>query len=181
MTDLSNTRRHIGFPKLPRRYRIALIVAPAIYAVISWLILKSAGNPPVRFRIDVTPFLDAGLIIQLHVLGALAAFGIGVVLLSGVKGTGLHRALGYSWVAAMGVAAVSSFFITGLNGHNYSFIHGISAWTVIALPMAVAAARRKKIRQHARGMTNAFVGGLLVAGLFTFLPGRLMWTIFFAA
>ena len=29
-------------------------------------------------------------------------------------------------------------------------------------------------------MTSAFVGGLLVAGLFTFLPGRMLWSIFFA-
>jgi uncharacterized membrane protein len=80
----------------------------------------------------------------------------------------------------MALAAVSSFFIIGLNGNHFSFIHGISAWTVIALPMAVAAARRRDIRSHARGMTNMFVGGLLVAGLFTFLPGRMLWSIFFA-
>jgi len=28
-------------------------------------------------------------------------------------------------------------------------------------------------------MTGMFVGGLIVAGLLTFLPGRLMWTLFF--
>ena len=28
-------------------------------------------------------------------------------------------------------------------------------------------------------MTGMFVGGLVVAGLLTFLPGRLMWAIFF--
>ena len=83
-------------------------------------------------------------------------------------------------MAAMGLTAISSFFITGLNGSHFSWIHGISAWTIIALPMAVAAARRRNIRKHAKGMTNAFVGGLLVAGLFTFLPGRMLWSIFFA-
>lgn len=180
MTDLAQTFRRLGLPKRPGRNTIALIIAPIAYGVISLMILKSAGNPPVRFRIDITPFLDAAFVVKLHVLGAVSAFVIGIVLLRGVKGSGLHRKLGYTWVAAMGLAAISSFFITGLNGHNYSFIHGISAWTVVALPMAVAAARRKNIRKHARGMTSAFVGGLLVAGLFTFLPGRMMWSIFFA-
>jgi uncharacterized membrane protein len=180
MTDLAHTFRRITPPKRPGRNTIVLIIAPIAYGIISWLILKSAGNPPVRFRIDVTPFLEAGVVIQLHVLGAVTAFVVGIVLLRGVKGSGLHRKLGYTWVAAMGLTAISSFFITGLNGHNYSFIHGISAWTVIALPMAVAAARRRDIRKHARGMTNAFVGGLLIAGLFTFLPGRMLWSIFFA-
>ena len=28
-------------------------------------------------------------------------------------------------------------------------------------------------------MTSMFVGGLIVAGAFTFLPGRLMWAVFF--
>jgi len=29
-------------------------------------------------------------------------------------------------------------------------------------------------------MTGMFTGGMLIAGLFTFLPGRLMWDLFFA-
>jgi uncharacterized membrane protein len=119
--------------------------------------------------------------VQLHVLGAVTAFVIGAVLLRGVKGTGLHRTLGYTWVAAMALAAVSSFFLVGLNGNNYSLIHGLSAWTIIVLPMAVVAARRKNIRSHAKAMTNLFMGGLLIAGLFAFLPGRMLWSIFFAA
>lgn len=28
-------------------------------------------------------------------------------------------------------------------------------------------------------MTGLFVGGLLIAGLFTFAPGRLMWQVVF--
>lgn len=183
MTDLSQSSRPVSRPfawaRKPGRTTLVLIVAAAVYAVISWLILRSAGSPPVQFRIDIRPLLEAAPVVQVHVLGALTAFGVGVILLRGVKGSGLHRKLGYTWVAAMGVTAISSFFITGLNGNNFSLIHGISAWTVIAVPMAVAAARRRNIRKHAKGMTNAFVGGLLVAGLFTFLPGRLLWTIFF--
>jgi uncharacterized membrane protein len=27
-------------------------------------------------------------------------------------------------------------------------------------------------------MTGMFVGGLLLAGLFAFIPGRLLWTVF---
>ncbi|MCA8900785.1 MAG: DUF2306 domain-containing protein [Hyphomonas sp.] len=119
--------------------------------------------------------------VKLHVAGAIMAFGIGAALLRGVKGGRLHRILGYTWVAAMAVTAISSFFVVGLNGNSYSFIHGLSAWTVIALPMAVAAARRRDFKTHRREMTGMFTGGLLVAGLFSFLPGRMMWSIFFAA
>lgn len=45
--------------------------------------------------------------------------------------------------------------------------------------MAIYAVRRGKVQAHRRAMTGMFVGGLLVAGALTFLPGRLMWAIFF--
>ena len=183
MTHTADTvRNKPAFPLLRsfrRRYTYILPLALVGYAVISWLILRSAGNPPVHFRIDASRLVEASLMVKLHVLGAVTAFSIGVVLLRGVKGTGMHRKLGYAWVAAMALAAVSSFFLTGLNGNHFSFIHGLSAWTVIGLPMAVASARSKNIRKHSRDMTNIFTGGLMVAGLFAFLPGRMLWSVFF--
>ncbi|MEZ5946534.1 MAG: DUF2306 domain-containing protein [Hyphomonas sp.] len=182
MTDLASpSRRHFRIPSLRPDNRIVIAGALVGYVVLSWLILKSAGNPPVHFRIDASRFAEASLMIKLHVTGAISAFIIGTVLLTGVKGSGLHRKLGYSWVVAMAVTAISSFFIIGLNGNSYSFIHGLSAWTIIALPMAVAAARRKDIKTHRKDMAGMFTGGLVVAGLFSFLPGRMMWSIFFAA
>ncbi|HPE47938.1 MAG TPA: DUF2306 domain-containing protein [Hyphomonas sp.] len=181
MTDLTRTRRRLPLPSLHLAGWRVPVAALAIYAVASWLILRANGNPPIHFRFDPTGLIESTLAIRLHVAGALAAFGIGAVLLSGVKGTRMHRLLGYTWVAAMAVTAISSFFIFGLNGHNFSPIHGLSAWTVIVLPMAVVAARRRNIRKHATDMRNLFMGGLLVAGLFTFLPGRMIWSIFFGA
>ena len=121
--------------------------------------------------------------IQIHVAAALTALAIGVVLLAGIKGTRLHRALGWTWVLAMGTTAVSSFFIHTINpggAAGLSFIHLISGWTVVSLPMAVHAARRHRVQAHRRAMTGMFVGGLIVAGALTFLPGRLMWAVFFS-
>lgn len=43
----------------------------------------------------------------------------------------------------------------------------------------MAFAKTHKVRLHAWMMTGLFVGGLVVAGLFTFIAGRLMWRIFF--
>ena len=117
--------------------------------------------------------------IQIHVAAALAALAIGVVLLAGVKGNRLHRTLGWVWVLAMATTAISSFFIHRLNPGGLSLIHLLSGWTVVGLPMAVHAARRHRAADHRRAMTGMFVGGLIVAGLLTFLPGRLMWAIFF--
>ena len=120
--------------------------------------------------------------IQIHVAAALTALAIGIVLLAGIKGTRLHRALGWTWVLAMGTTAVSSFFIHQINPGGpagLSLIHLLSGWTVVGLPMAVHAARRHRVQAHRRAMTGMFVGGLIVAGLLTFLPGRLMWAVFF--
>ena len=161
--------------------RTLILIALAAYALLSWLILKSADSPPIRFRLDATRLVEAPALLKLHLGGALCAFGIGTALMSGVKGRGLHKRLGYAWVVAMAVTAVSSFFLTGLNGNQFSWIHGLSAWMVIGLPMGLAAARRKNIASHRKQMTGMFTGGLLVAGLFTFLPGRLMWSIFFGS
>ena len=139
-------------------------------------VLERAGFQP--HAPDLALIAAAPLVIQLHIAGAVTAFVIGCVLLAGVKGTGLHKGLGWTWVIAMTLTAVSSLFIRTINPGQFSFIHLLSGWTLIALPMAILAIRRRRVRQHARAMTGMFVGGLLIAGLFTFLPGRLMWRVF---
>lgn len=114
-----------------------------------------------------------------HILSALTALMIGIVILSWPKGRGLHKALGWAWVVAMATAAVSSLFLRGLNGSGLSLIHLLSGWTIIVLPMAIFAIRNRKVDMHRRMMTGLFTGGLVIAGALTFLPGRLMWQVFF--
>ncbi|MEO0608632.1 MAG: DUF2306 domain-containing protein [Pseudomonadota bacterium] len=155
------------------------LIALAIYAIVSRFIIAAHDNPDIRFRIDLAPYLAASAAVQIHVIAALTAFFVGLTLLLAPKGFRLHKTLGWTWVIAMAVTALSSFFITGLMGSVYSPIHALSAWTMIGLPFGVAAARRKQIKKHRQQMTGMFVGAMVIAGLFTFLPGRLMWQIFF--
>jgi uncharacterized membrane protein len=117
--------------------------------------------------------------IKVHVTTALAALAIGVVIWLLPKGRGPHKLLGWSWVAAMVVTAISSLFITGLNGGFYSFIHLLSGWTMIALPMALFAIRNRNVMAHRRHMTGIFVGGLIIAGALSFIPGRFMFEFWF--
>ncbi len=138
--------------------------------------LERAGFHP--HAPDLGLLAAAPLVIQLHIAGAVTAFLIGSVLLAGVKGTGLHKRLGWIWVAAMVLTAISSLFIKVVHPGHFSFIHLLSGWTLIALPMGIFAIKRRDVRRHRRTMTGMFVGGLLIAGLFTFLPGRLMWNVF---
>ncbi|USQ95585.1 DUF2306 domain-containing protein [Caulobacter sp. RL271] len=120
----------------------------------------------------------APTVVQVHLTAALTALVIGAVLMLRVKGTTAHKLLGWTWVLAMGTTAVSSLFIREINPGHFSFIHLLSGWTIVGLPGAVYAIKRGKVAAHRRAMTGMFVGGLLIAGVFTFLPGRLLWTVF---
>jgi uncharacterized membrane protein len=117
--------------------------------------------------------------IQIHVAAVSTALAVGIALMLGLKGNTVHRTLGWAWVAAMATAAISSLFIHRANAGSFSFLHLFAGWTLVALPMGVFAARKHNARLHSRTMTGLFVGGLLIAGAFAFLPGRLMWQIVF--
>jgi uncharacterized membrane protein len=116
---------------------------------------------------------------QAHIFAALIATVIGFVVISLPKGSPLHKMLGWAWMISMALTAVSSFFITGLNGDRYSIIHVLSGWTMVALPLGIYAIKRRNIGGHRRTMTGLFFGGLLVAGALTFIPGRFMYQLFF--
>ena len=47
------------------------------------------------------------------------------------------------------------------------------------LPIALVAARRHAVALHKRAMMGLYFGILLIAGALTFIPGRLMWRLFF--
>ena len=156
-----------------------IIIGVSIYLVVSGLILRAEGDLTVVPRFDPTPFLNAEIAVQIHVVAAVTAFLIGVWIMAAPKGLVFHRTMGWTWVVAMGVTAISSFFIREIFEGSFSFIHALSAWTMLGLPFAVAAACRRNIKAHRSAMVNMFVGAMLIAGLFTFLPGRTMWHIFF--
>lgn len=128
---------------------------------------------------DLRPLLEASVAIQIHVVVVLVALAVGLYLLFGPKGRTAHRVLGWTWAVFMLVAAISSLFIMEVSPGSFSFIHLFSAATLIAAPLGVYYARRHNVKAHKGTMTGLFNGGLLVAGTFAFLPGRLMWQVFF--
>jgi uncharacterized membrane protein len=164
------------------RVGLTMVIALAIVAAAIGprrAALGLAHLPPLHPHApDLALIARAPIQIQLHLFAVLLAFAIGVALLAGVKGRTMHRTLGWVWVVAMMTGAVSSLFIRIINHGSLSYIHLLAGWTIVALPMAVFAARTHRVRAHARFMTGLFTGGLILAGLLAFLPGRLMWTIF---
>src|SRR5206468_585232 len=105
------------------------------------------------------------VLIALHAAGATVAVILGAYLvLRRRRGDLLHRRLGRFWMADMYWVAFSSFGIKRLTPGHFSWIHALSAWTVISLTMAIWAARTHRVQAH-RGWVVGTYLGLLGAGL----------------
>jgi uncharacterized membrane protein len=129
---------------------------------------------------SLAPLLNASLPIQVHAFAAMAAFALGLVQFAAPKGTLPHRTLGFIWLTLMLVVAFSSFWIHEIRMLGpWSPIHLLSIYVLIMVPVAIYFARRHNIRGHARTVIGMFLGGLVIAGLFTFVPGRIMHAVAF--
>lgn len=129
----------------------------------------------------LAPLLDAPPVIQAHALAAITAFAVGLVQLAAPKGTIPHRLIGWSWVMLMLTVAVSSLFIHQIRLWGpWSPIHLLSILVLVTLPLAVMHARRRDVAQHRTAMLMLFTGALVIAGGFTFLPGRIMHAVVFS-
>jgi uncharacterized membrane protein len=129
---------------------------------------------------NLAPLLDAALAIPLHAFAAMAAFVLGVVQFAAPKGTLPHRAIGAIWVTLMAMVAISSFWIHQLRLVGpWSPIHLLSIFTLVMLPLAIWKAHTHRVAAHRRIMIYLFSGALVVAGLFTLMPGRIMHAVVF--
>jgi uncharacterized membrane protein len=129
---------------------------------------------------NLAPLLNAAPAVQLHAFAAMAAFTLGIVQLAAPKGTLPHRTVGWVWVALMVIVSATSFWIHDLRIWGpWSPIHLLSIFTLIMLPIAVLHARRHDVRRHRWTMIGIFTGALVIAGFFTFVPGRIMYAVAF--
>ena len=129
---------------------------------------------------DLAPLLTASPVIQIHAMAAMLALLIGAVVLFRRKGDRPHKAMGKLWVALMGIVALSSFFIWTIRLWGlFSPIHLLSIFTLVMLWRGVGFARRRNIRLHRLTMQVTYVAALVITGLFTLLPGRIMNKVVF--
>jgi len=126
---------------------------------------------------DIQPFLDASMATRIHLVAAVAAFGLGAWVLSRPKGTPVHRALGRVWMGLMVVAALSSFLIAAtlvpVIG-RFGIIHGLSVLVLAMVVLAIRAARAGRIRGHRYYVLGLYAGAMLGAGAGALAPGRLI-------
>jgi uncharacterized membrane protein len=129
---------------------------------------------------SLAPLLDAAPAIPLHAFTAMTAFVLGLVQFAAPKGTLPHRTIGWIWVGLMTSVAISSFWIHQLRLVGpWSPIHLLSIFVLVMLPLAVWKAHTHRVVDHRRIMIAMFAGALVVAGLFTLMPGRIMHTVVF--
>lgn len=131
---------------------------------------------------SLTPLLNAPWIVQLHAFAAMAALVLGAVQFAAPKGTLPHRTVGWIWVGLMATVATASFWVHGRHAAPFGLwspIHYLSIFSLVMLPLAVWAAHRHQVRSHKIRMISIYVGALVIAGLFTFVPGRIMHQVAF--
>lgn len=112
----------------------------------------------------------------------MGAFILGLVQFAAPKGTLPHRTIGWIWVALMLLVAVSSFWIHTIRLVGpFSPIHLLSILTLVVLPLAVWRAHTHRVADHRRMMIFLFAGALVIAGVLTLLPGRVMHHVIFGS
>lgn len=126
----------------------------------------------------LAPLLAAPIVVQIHTLAALALFPLTATLFTLPRGDRRHRLMGWSWVILMTTVALSSFAIHQLQLLGpFSPIHLLSVLALFGMYQAIHAARHKDIRNHRRHMVSLTWGALIVAGVFTLLPGRILFRV----
>jgi len=114
-----------------------------------------------------------------HLSTVLLALPLGVSQLVLPKGTFRHRTVGWIWVVLMTLTALVSFAIHGINPHGLSWIHIFSVITLTLTQQIVFYARTGRVEAHRGAVLGLMLGGLVIAGVFTFVPGRALGQLVF--
>jgi uncharacterized membrane protein len=103
----------------------------------------------------------------------------GWLLLVSTKGARPHRWLGVLYLSLMTATAITTLFIRNIDPGHFSLIHLFIPLTLFGVVGGVWRLRQGDIKGHRNAMIALYVGALLIAGGFTFSPGRLMHQVFF--
>ncbi len=132
---------------------------------------------------SLDPLLNAAPAIQIHAASATIAFVLGAFILWRPKGTRLHKALGRLWAGLMLVVATSALFINEIRLIGpFSPIHIFVLTTYVGIAQGIyEIAVKRNVQAHRAAMQGTYLMALVLAGAFTFLPGRRMHQVLFGA
>lgn len=119
----------------------------------------------------------------LHLFTVVPCFLIGTMLLIIKKGTPLHRNSGRVYMLLMLFTATVTLFMPAAIGsrflNHFGWIHLFSVLTIYTVPTAYIAIKKGNVKAHKRKMILLYFGALVIAGGFTFAPGRYLHELFF--
>ena len=131
--------------------------------------------------ITFSPFLTASPAVQIHVVAALVSIALIPPVLWRVRRDGWHKKLGYVWICAMVVTAISSFWISGIGVFGrFSPLHLLAVLSLVTMGVAIYWAIKRNIHAHQRALRNLSTYGLGIPSVLNFLPGRTFSNAFFA-
>jgi uncharacterized membrane protein len=156
----------------PTSLRASISQSIAVVGGAIVFLLATAGLANMWLSKAPTPEAFKSAAVAAHLTTVLFALPLGVSQILLPKGTFRHRTVGYIWITLMVGTALISFAIHGINPGGLSPIHIFSVLTLISAPLIVFFARTGRVEQHRSAVLGLMIGGLAIAGLFTFLPGR---------
>ena len=120
----------------------------------------------------------------IHLASVVPCFLIGAWLLARRKGTTVHKRLGRAYVVLILFTAIVTLPMPAEVGprllDHFGYIHLFSVLVLVSVPAAIYSIRRGNVVAHRRNMVGVYVGGILIAGTFAFMPGRLLYGWLFA-
>jgi uncharacterized membrane protein len=175
----------VNLKAVPWHHYVAAAVASALFTLGVMVVVRMVtGDMPAATDASLSAgqrayMTSPPLPVILHLATVLPAIPLGIYILLRRKGDRLHKFLGRLWMALMFFTGIDTLFIHAVNQTDAWFglspIHIFSFLTLWSVPFSIFNAMRGNIEAHRRSVTNLFIGGLVVAGMFTFLPGRFMW------
>jgi uncharacterized membrane protein len=122
-------------------------------------------------------------LMYVHLFTVVPCFFMGTALLLMTKGTLWHRRIGKTYMVLMLFTAIITVFMPARVGPtflgHFGWIHSFSLLTIYTVPSAYLAIRRGDVKSHQRKMILLYFGALVIAGAFTFFPGRYLHEVFF--
>lgn len=118
-----------------------------------------------------------------HLVTVLPCVVMGAVLFFMKKGTPLHKGMGKVYMILMIITATITLFMPAQVGprfmNHFGFIHSFSFLALYSAPKAYFAIRRGDVKSHQFSMIGLYVGGIVIAGSLTLVPGRFLHEVLF--
>jgi len=119
----------------------------------------------------------------IHLATVVPCFFLGALLFLMKKGTKSHRLVGKIYMGLMLFTAIVTLFMPAQVGprifDHFGYLHSFSLLTLWSVPYAYFAIRKGDVRRHQRALILLYVGAILIAGGFTFFPGRYLHVLYF--